>query len=77
MQEERERPYKTMESRLAAYRQECEARLQDELRRQVTFIVCMHAHNTIPCVHVLNVRFTAHAAHKQVHMHLRMCSVCA
>ena len=35
MQEDRERPYRTMEQRLAAYRQECEARLQEEVQRQV------------------------------------------
>ncbi|KAL0029933.1 hypothetical protein WJX77_008191 [Trebouxia sp. C0004] len=34
-QEERERPYKSMEQRLAAYRHECEARLQEEVQRQV------------------------------------------
>ncbi len=34
VQEERERPYKSMEQRMAAYRQECEARLQEEVRRQ-------------------------------------------
>lgn len=36
VQEDRERPYKTMEQRLATYRQECEARLQEEVQRQVT-----------------------------------------
>ena len=35
VQEERERPYKSMEQRMAAYRQECEARLQEEVQRQV------------------------------------------
>ena len=35
LQEDRERPYKTMEQRLAAYRQECEVRLQEEVQRQV------------------------------------------
>ncbi|KAL0036198.1 hypothetical protein WJX79_007778 [Trebouxia sp. C0005] len=35
IQEERERPYKSMEQRMAAYRQECETRLQEEVRRQV------------------------------------------
>lgn len=35
LQEDRERPYKTMEQRLAAYRQECETRLQEEVQRQV------------------------------------------
>lgn len=35
-QEERERPYKNMEQRLAAYRQECEARLQYELHMQAS-----------------------------------------
>ena len=39
LQEERERPYRSMEQRLAAYRQECEARLQDEVRRQVSEFV--------------------------------------
>ncbi|KAL0053187.1 hypothetical protein WJX82_002174 [Trebouxia sp. C0006] len=34
-QEERERPYKSMEQRMAAFRQECEARLQEEVQRQV------------------------------------------
>ena len=35
MQEDRERPNRTMEQRLAAYRQECEARMQEEVQRQV------------------------------------------
>ena len=43
MQEDRERPYKTMEQRLAAYRQECEARLQEEVHRQVHTHFCKAA----------------------------------
>ena len=45
LQEERERPYRSMEQRLAAYRQECEARLQDEVRRQV----CEFVHRLTQC----------------------------
>ena len=43
VQEDRERPYKTVEQRLAAYRQECEARLQEEVQRQVHPRICKAA----------------------------------
>lgn len=51
VQEDRERPYKTMEQRLAAYRQECEARLQEEVQRQVysnpfpVDVISLHYHH--------------------------------
>ena len=59
-QEDRERPYKTMERRLAAYRQECEARLQEEVQRQVHTHLCKPAllaqlalayTTCMPCLH--------------------------
>lgn len=53
MQEERERPYKNMEHRLTAYRQECEARLQYELQVQVSQTLLMHIKvAAILCTHV-------------------------
>jgi hypothetical protein len=43
VQEERERPYKSMEQRMAAYRQECEARLQQEVHRQASpLFLCIY-----------------------------------
>ena len=50
LQEERERPYRSLEQQMAAYRQECETRLQEEVRRQVQLLLTFHkvdiAHET-------------------------------
>lgn len=70
MQEERERPYKNMELRLTAYRQECEARLQRELQLQVSQTLLLHVKvMAIPCAHV--------ATHcNALHAHAKMTCSC-